>query len=128
MEANYQDIAPGSHAPELQGFPVAAKRTKSGRYSELYGSDAGVHSPALSTGSNATSPPQYSQGGQQSPSKQHADGTQYSPEYSGGMARIPEEPQELWGGYVPYRPPQPEEMDGNVGSTERQTDKTTQGL
>ena len=78
MQVNYQNIAAGSHAPELEGYPVAAKRSKSGRYSELYGSDADIQSPALSTGTNATSPPQY------------------SPPNSGCMAQIPEEPQELW--------------------------------
>ena len=30
-----------------------------------------------------------------------------------GMALIREEPQEMWGGYVPYRPPKVE--DGSEG-------------
>ena len=78
MQANYQNIAAGSHAPELEGYPVATKRSKSGRYSELYGSEGNIQSPTPSTGTNATSPPQYSPGNGE------------------GMAQIPEEPQELW--------------------------------
>lgn len=89
MEANYSNIAPGSHAPELDSYPVAPTRTKSNKKSELYGSDV-QNSPALSVGSNGTAPPQYSPGGR----------TPVTPT----MAQIQEEPQELWGGYVPYRP------------------------
>ena len=90
MEANYTNsIIPGSHAPELDSSPIATGRTKSGRKSELYGSDAYAHSPATSVGSTGTGPPKYSPDTPQ-------------------MAQIPEEPQELWGGYVPYRPPKTE--------------------
>ncbi|KAK3705584.1 hypothetical protein LTR37_013192 [Vermiconidia calcicola] len=88
MEANYSNIAPGSHAPELDSYPVAPAQDKSGRKSELYGSDTYGHSPALSVSTNGSFPPQYSPGNRTEP-----------------MTQIQEEPQELWGGYVPYRPP-----------------------
>lgn len=78
VQANYQNIMPGSHAPELEGYPISAKRTPSGRYSELYGSEGGMKSPTSSTGTNVTLPPQY------------------SPIHSRTMTHIPEEPQELW--------------------------------
>ncbi|KAK5127804.1 hypothetical protein LTR85_004920 [Meristemomyces frigidus] len=82
--------APDGRAPELDSYPVALGRTKSGRHSELEGSGL-LHSPATSTG---TAPPQYTQ----------------SPR-SPGLHSVQEEsqePQELWGGYVPYRPPRTE--------------------
>ena len=88
MEANYANLAPGSHAPELAGYPVAPDRTKSGRKSELYGNDNYIYSPNPSVRTNGSIPPQYSPGGD-----------------SSNMPKIEEEPQELWGGYVPYRPP-----------------------
>lgn len=88
MIANYHNLAPGSHAPELDSYPVASEGSKDGRKSELYGSDTFIHSPSMSTMTNGTTPPQY------------------SPKKSPGMNQIQEEPQELWGGYVPYRPPQ----------------------
>ncbi|KAK3701869.1 hypothetical protein LTR37_015180 [Vermiconidia calcicola] len=91
MEANYSNIAPGSHAPELDSYPVAPAQDKSGRKSELYGSDTYGHSPSLSVSTNGSFPPQYSPGARTEP-----------------MTQIQEEPQELWGGYVPYRPPRTE--------------------
>ena len=90
MVANYNDLAPGSHAPELDSYPVAT--TKPNRASELYGSDTYKPSPTFSTGTSETGPPQYS------PSR-----------ISPRMNQIQEEPQELWGGYVPYRPPRDEQ-------------------
>ncbi len=80
MEANYSNLAPGSHAPEIDSYPVAPGRTKSGRKSELYGSKPVPQSPALSTGTNGSIPPQY------------------SPQRTEPMSQIQEEPQELWGG------------------------------
>lgn len=91
LEANYQDLAPGTHAPELSGYPVASKSDE--RKSELYGSEANIRSPSLSLMSNTT-PPQYS------PGENNTNITKAS-----NMSHIPEEPQELWGGYVPYRRP-----------------------
>ena len=85
VEANYCNLAPGSHAPELEGFPVAPTRSKSGRKSELFGSDSYITSPTPSrTSTGSTLLPQYS------PKRM-------------SMVQINEEPQELWGGYVPYR-------------------------
>ncbi|KAK4548369.1 hypothetical protein LTR36_010240 [Oleoguttula mirabilis] len=84
-------LAPDGRAPELDSYPVALGRTKSGRHSELEGSGL-LHSPATSTG---TAPPQY---------------TQQSPRSPGlhSVQEEPQEPHELWGGYVPYRPPRGE--------------------
>lgn len=101
MEANYSNISPGTHAPEIDSYPVAPTRSKSGRNSELYGSESFLHSPSLSVGSV---PPQYSPGDKSPGGK------------SPGMEQIQEEPAELWGGYVPYRPPQvdpPMEANGD---------------
>ncbi len=88
IEANYANISPGTYAPEIDSFPVAPGRTKSGRKSELYGSDVVIHSPTTSISTNGSVAPPYSPGGRAEP-----------------MTQIQEEPQELWGGYVAYRPP-----------------------
>ena len=86
-------VAPDGQAPELDSFPVALGRSKSGQKSELQGSDGLLHSPTPSTG---TAPPQYNQNSPR------------SPELRSVQEEIPQEPQELWGGYVPYRPPRTE--------------------
>lgn len=98
VEANYANISPGTYAPEADSFPVAPGRTKSGRKSELYGSDVVLHSPTTSISTNGSVAPPYSPGGRTEP-----------------MTQIQEEPQELWGAsqthdwnetrYVAYRPP-----------------------
>ncbi|KAK5138207.1 hypothetical protein LTR08_004903 [Meristemomyces frigidus] len=86
-------VAPDGQAPELDSFPVALRRSKSGHKSELEGSSGLLHSPAPSTG---TGPPQYSQNSPRSPALHSV------------QEEVPQEPQELWGGYVPYRPPRTE--------------------
>ena len=99
--ANYNNIPPGTHAPELAGFPVADIRAKEERKSELYGNDRYIYDPTRSPLSPQTansSPPSYSPGNNRNSTTAQ---TKHSP-----MAPIPEQPQELWGGYVPYRPPQ----------------------
>lgn len=94
--ANYANIPPGTHAPEIAGYPVADTRSKDERTSELYGSDRYIYSPSVSPLTNKSSPPLYSPNGTKNPAMQTRSPT---------MAQIQEEPQELWGGYVPYRPP-----------------------
>lgn len=101
MMANYSNIPPGTHAPELPGYPIADTRAKENRTSELYGNNAYIYSPNPSVNSSKSSPPGYSPSGR-SPTKGQAN--------SPAMAQIQEEPQELWGGYVPYRPPQAQMM------------------
>ena len=98
IEANYSNIVVGSHAPELDSYPVAPTRTKSNRKSELYGSESHVNSPNPSF---VSVPPQYSPGAK-----------------TPTMTQIQEEPQELWGVYVPYRPPRADlpSQNGNDGS------------
>ncbi|KAK5167128.1 uncharacterized protein LTR77_007858 [Saxophila tyrrhenica] len=86
IAANYANISPGTHAPELDSFPVAPGRSKSGRRSELYGSGVPINSPNPSIRSNGSAPPQYSPGGRVEPA----------------MSTIQEQPAELWGGYTPY--------------------------
>lgn len=111
--ANYSNIPPGTHAPELEGFPVADVRAKEERKSELYGNERYIYDPSYSPVSPQTaysSPPSYSPGKPRNSTTTQAKG---SP-----MAHIPEHPQELWGGYVPYRPqnaqlPPPREGDGS---------------
>ena len=108
VEAKYYDLAPGSHAPELGGNPVASPQTKSTRHSELYGSEKYGQSPT----SPAVSPPQYSPGNRRS------------------MAQVAEEPQEMWGGYMPYRPPQadlPAEDDALASNEARVRGNTGHG-
>ena len=83
MVANYSNIPPGTHAPEVEGYPVAKTHSKSGRTSELYGSESFPNSPSTSNKTSGTTPPQYSPVAQ-----------------TPVMTQIPEEPQELWGGYV----------------------------
>lgn len=97
--SNYNNIPPGTHAPELEGFPVANVRAKEERKSELYGNERYIYDPSYSPVSPQTarsSPPSYSPGVPRNSTTTNAKG---SP-----MAHIPEHPQELWGGYVPYRP------------------------
>ena len=94
--ANYGNIPPGTHAHETAGFPIADTRDKDHRSSELYGNDTYIYSPAMSVRTSDSSPPSYSPHGR-SPTVVQAK--------SPAMAQIQEEPQELWGGYVPYRPP-----------------------
>ncbi|KAK4959866.1 hypothetical protein LTR10_002754 [Elasticomyces elasticus] len=77
-------VAPDGRAPEIDSFPVALGRSKSGHKSELEGS---LHSPAMSNGS--PKPPLYSP-------------------VTPSLNAVQEEPAELWGGYVPYRPPRAE--------------------
>lgn len=108
--ANYNNIPEGTHAPELGGFPVADTREKDDRKSELYGNDTYIYSPTISNHSKS-SPPSYSSNGR-SPVTQAK---------SPAMAQIQEEPQELWGGYVPYRPqnaqlPDERKGEGEVGT------------
>ncbi|TKA67759.1 hypothetical protein B0A55_08431 [Friedmanniomyces simplex] len=80
-------VAPDGRASEIDSYPVAMGRSKSGRKSELEGS---LHSPAISDGS--PKPPGYSPA-------------------SPNLNTVAEEPAELWGGYVPYRPPRAEPQD-----------------
>jgi hypothetical protein len=94
--ANYGNIPPGTHAPELAGYPVADTRDKGSRKSELYGNDTYIYSPTVSSRTDESTPPAYSPGGHRSANAVQAK--------SPAMAQIPEEPQELWGGYMPYRP------------------------
>jgi hypothetical protein len=93
--ANYGNIPPGTHAHETAGFPIADTRDKDNRSSELYGNDIYIYSPSVSVRTSESSPPSYSPNGL-SPTAAHAK--------SPAMAQIQEEPQELWGGYVPHRP------------------------
>jgi len=74
-------VAPDGRAPEIDSYPVAVGRSRTNRKSELEGS---THSPVISVGSAA-----------------HLPG--YSP-MSPGLHSVNEEPAEMWGGYVPYRP------------------------
>ncbi|TKA31432.1 hypothetical protein B0A50_02279 [Salinomyces thailandicus] len=92
---------PDGRAPELDSYPVATQRHASGCKSELEGSSTVNNSPAMSS-SAGTAPPRYEQGSSpflSSPGLQ-------SVREEGRLEPEPE-PQELWGGYVPYRPPQP---------------------
>lgn len=97
-------LPPDGRAPELDSYPVAmVQRSPSGRKSELEGSPrttTTVSSPAISSlgGGGTGSRTQFGGGGQSSP-------------LSPGLQSVREEqqqqePYELWGGYVPYRPPQ----------------------
>lgn len=89
-------FAPSGRAPELDSTPIAPTRSKSGRKSELMGS------PALSQGSENGLPAYSPDMGGYSP----AVGTVR--EEPGIQPQQQEERHELWGGYVPYRPPMAE--------------------
>ncbi|KAK1069497.1 hypothetical protein LTR74_004822 [Friedmanniomyces endolithicus] len=80
-------VAPNGRASEIDSYPVAMGRSKSGHKSELQGS---LHSPALSN--TSPKPPGYSP-------------------VSPNLNTVAEQPAELWGGYVPYRPPRAEFQD-----------------
>ncbi|KAK0943608.1 hypothetical protein LTR29_004779 [Friedmanniomyces endolithicus] len=80
-------VAPNGRASEIDSYPVAMGRSKSGHKSELQGS---LHSPALSN--TSPKPPGYSP-------------------LSPNLNTVAEQPAELWGGYVPYRPPRAELQD-----------------
>ncbi|KAI7058494.1 hypothetical protein KC327_g15881, partial [Hortaea werneckii] len=115
-------LPPDGRAPELDSFPVAmtVRRSPSGRKSELEGSSSssagtGVSSsPAISSlGGGAGTGGRLSQFG--------GGGGQGSP-LSPGLQSVREEqqqqqqePYELWGGYVPYRPPQSAQEVGKPG-------------
>ena len=92
-------FAPTSHAPEADSYPIADVRSEE-RKSELEGSPAlgFPSSPSPAVGSNSTSVASAGGAGKEPP--------QYSPvsNLSPPLGRVNEEPQELWGGYVPYRP------------------------
>ncbi|GAB1738783.1 hypothetical protein NU219Hw_g3573t1 [Hortaea werneckii] len=101
-------LPPDGRAPELDSYPVAmVQRSPSGRKSELEGSP--------STNTTVSSPAMSSLGGGETGGRTHfgggGGGGQSSP-LSPGLQSVREEqgqqqePYELWGGYVPYRPPQ----------------------
>ncbi|KAI7206581.1 hypothetical protein KC343_g9805 [Hortaea werneckii] len=108
-------LPPDGRAPELDSFPVAmtVRRSPSGRKSELEGSSSsgtGVNSPAISSlGGGGGGRSQFGGGGQGSPL---SPGLQSVREESGQQQQ---EPYELWGGYVPYRPPQSAQEVGKPG-------------
>lgn len=90
-------VAPEGRAPELDSFPVAMKRTKSGRTSELEGSPQ-ISSMHSSLGLSPQSPTVFTGGDSGPPG--------YTPN-TPGLHSVAEEwhqPAELWGGSVPYRP------------------------
>ncbi|RMY16460.1 hypothetical protein D0866_13669 [Hortaea werneckii] len=105
-------LPPDGRAPELDSYPVAmVQRSPSGRKSELEGSPSTttVSSPAISSlgGGGGTGGRTQFGGGQSSP-------------LSPGLQSVREEqqqqePYELWGGYVPYRPPQSAQEVGKPG-------------
>lgn len=113
-------VAPEGHAPELDSYPVAMKRTKSGRTSELEGSPqvSSVHSssglapqsPAISTGGSSGLPG-------------------YTPNTPGlhSVAEEHHEPAELWGGYVPYRPGEVGGGGTATGGHDRPADEEREG-
>ncbi|EMC93618.1 hypothetical protein BAUCODRAFT_246983 [Baudoinia panamericana UAMH 10762] len=82
-------VPPDGRAPELDSYPVATNRASGGQKSELDGSSN--HSPTISMMTNRSSgfagPPGYSP---------------VTPQL--GSVVEQQEPAELWGGYVPYRP------------------------
>ncbi|KAI6803382.1 hypothetical protein KC361_g766 [Hortaea werneckii] len=97
-------LAPDGRAPELDSFPVArVQRSASGRKSELEGSSSSrttVSSPAISSlGGAGRSLFGGQQGSPLSPGLQSVREEQQQQQQQ-------QEPYELWGGYVPYRPPQ----------------------
>ncbi|KAI6843217.1 hypothetical protein KC340_g17186 [Hortaea werneckii] len=110
-------LPPDGRAPELDSYPVAmVQRSPSGRKSELEGSPSTtttVSSPAISSlggGGGTQGRTQFGGGGQSSP-------------LSPGLQSVREEqqqqePYELWGGYVPYRPPQSAQEVGKPGGGE----------
>ncbi|KAI7365312.1 hypothetical protein KC336_g21414, partial [Hortaea werneckii] len=99
-------LAPDGRAPELDSFPVArVQRSASGRKSELEGSSSSrttVSSPAISSLGGAG---RSLFGGQQQGSPL-SPGLQSVREEQQQQQQQQQEPYELWGGYVPYRPPQ----------------------
>ncbi|KAI7170334.1 hypothetical protein KC352_g25079 [Hortaea werneckii] len=110
-------LPPDGRAPELDSFPVAmtVRRSPSGRKSELEGSSSsagtGVSSPAISSlGGGGGGRSQFGGGGGGSPL---SPGLQSVREESEQQQQ--QEPYELWGGYVPYRPPQSAQEVGKPG-------------
>jgi hypothetical protein len=73
-------VPPAGRSPELDSFPVAFGHSKSGRASELDGSP---HASAIPSTTSTKQPP----------------------DYTPALRAVNEEPAELWGGYVPDRPP-----------------------
>ncbi|KAK3109690.1 hypothetical protein LTR53_016785 [Teratosphaeriaceae sp. CCFEE 6253] len=96
---------PPGRTPEIDSYPVALRRTQSGHKSELEGSSLLQHSPAMSGGGGGGGSPKPPPG--YSPAHAHA---QVTP----NLQAVAEEPAELWGGYVPYRPPRGELADGRT--------------
>ncbi|KAI7533515.1 hypothetical protein KC331_g13022 [Hortaea werneckii] len=106
-------LPPDGRAPELDSYPVAmVQRSPSGRKSELEGSPSTtttVSSPAISSlggGGGTGGRTQFGGGGQSSP---------LSPGLQSVREEQQQEPYELWGGYVPYRPPQSAQEVGKPG-------------
>ncbi|KAI7533669.1 hypothetical protein KC331_g12945 [Hortaea werneckii] len=105
-------LPPDGRAPELDSYPVAmVQRSPSGRKSELEGSPSTtttVSSPAISSlGGGAGTGGRTQFGG--------AQGSPLSPGLQSVREEQQQEPYELWGGYVPYRPPQSAQEVGKPG-------------
>lgn len=95
---------------------MTVRRSPSGRKSELEGSSSsgtGVSSPAISSLSGAGTGARSQFGGGGGGGSPLSPGLQSVREESGQQQQ--QEPYELWGGYVPYRPPQSAQEVGKPG-------------